>query len=244
MIKKLKRQILTMAMKGGGGHIPSAYSILDIIWVLYDKILKPEDKFILSKGHGCLALYVVLTEKRMIPPEYLENFSSFNSPLGGHPDRNKVPWVEASTGSLGHGLPMAVGKAMALKIKNLPGMVYCLVGDGECNEGSIWEALMIASHHKLTNLVCIVDYNRSTDRALRLDDLARKFMAFGFGVLQNNGHDQKMLKHLFETPYVDRPTVVICETIKGNGVKRMENNPAWHHRKPTKEEYDEIITEL
>jgi transketolase len=244
MIKKLREQILRMAYGAQEGHIPSALSILDILWVLYDKIMKPEDKFILSKGHGCLALYVILAEKGIIPKETLNTFGMYYSILGGHPDMNKVPGVEASTGSLGHGLPIAVGIAMARKIKKEDGHIFCLIGDGECNEGSIWESIMIASHHNLDNLICIVDYNHSTDRALSLGNLGKKFQSFGWRVYDVLGHDHKMLEHLLTPTLLPNPTVVICNTVKGWGIERMQNNPAWHHRSPNEKEFKEIIDEI
>ena len=244
IIRGLRRSILTTAFNAREGHIPSALSILDILWVLYDKVLKPEDKFVLSKGHGCLALYAVLAEKGIISKVDLDNFCTLNGSLGGHPDMNKITGVEASTGSLGHGLPIAVGMAMARKINGTEGRVYCLVGDGECNEGSIWESLLIASHHNLTNLTCIVDYNRSTDRALRLDNITDKFHAFGWAVCQINGHDHKLLEHFLSNPTPREPYVIIAETVKGKGIKRMEDNPEWHHKIPTTEEFNEILQEL
>jgi transketolase len=244
IISQLKKRILEMSHKAHEGHIPSAFSILDILWVLYDKILKPDDKFILSKGHGCMALYVVLAEKGIISKGELDTFCEFDSNLGGHPDSNKVAGVLASTGSLGHGLPIAVGMAMAFKINKNPARVYCLIGDGECNEGSIWEAVMIASHQRLDNITCIVDYNHSTDRALRLGNLGNKFSAFGWAVCDINGHDHNLL-YQFISPIVEgRPTVVIANTIKGKGIDRMESNPEWHHKSPTKEELTEMIRKL
>lgn len=244
LLVKLKRDIVTVAFTSKEGHIPSALSILDIIWILYDKVLRLGDKFVLSKGHGCLALYAVLVEKGLLSKSDFDTFCAFDSPLGGHPDRNKVNGIEASTGSLGHGLPMAVGMAMALRIKNRSARVFCLIGDGECNEGSIWESALITSHHNLTNLTCIIDYNRSTDRALKLDDLATKFNAFGWGVVQIDGHDHELLEHFLSYPTPGKPTVIIAKTIKGNGIKRMENNPEWHHKSPTKEQFEEILKEL
>jgi len=243
-MKALKEKILRMAHKAKEGHIPSAFSILDIIWVLYDKLLRPEDRFILSKGHGCLALYVVLAEKGIIPKESLDTFCEYDSILGGHPDANKIMGVEASTGSLGHGLPIAVGIAMGKKIKGENGLIYCLIGDGECNEGSIWESAMIASHHNLDNLICIVDNNHSTDRALNLGDITRKFMAFGWRAYDFDGHDHKMLAMMEHPLEKGRPTIVIANTIKGKGIKRMENNSAWHHRAPNDIELEEMIAEL
>lgn len=244
IIRELRRSILTTAFNAHEGHIPSALSILDILWVLYDRILKPEDKFILSKGHGCLALYAVLAEKEIISKTDLDSFCTLGGSLGGHPDMNKITGVEASTGSLGHGLPIAVGMAMARKISDKGGRIYCLVGDGECNEGSIWESLLIASHHNLTNLTCIVDSNHSTDRALNLDDLSLKFQSFGWSVCRINGHNHGLLEHFLSMPTPGEPYVIIAETVKGKGVKIMENNPEWHHKIPTKEEFNEIIQEL
>ena len=240
----MKRSILIIATNAREGHIPSAFSVLDILWVLYDRILKAGDKFILSKGHGCLALYVVLAEKGFFPRSDLDTFCEFDSPLGGHPDMNKINGIEASTGSLGHGLPIAVGMAMAKKIKKESGNIYCLVGDGECNEGSIWESALIASHHGLTNLTCIVDYNHSTDRALRLDDLSKIFNAFGWRVYNIDGHDHLWLERMLSPTELPKPTAVIANTIKGNGIKRMENNPEWHHKQPTEGELKEMLQEL
>jgi transketolase len=244
IIRKLKRSILIIATNAQEGHIPSAFSILDILWVLYDKVLGEKDKFILSKGHGCLALYAVLTEKGIILQSDLDTFCAYNSVLGGHPDMNKVNGVEASTGSLGHGLPLAVGIAMAKKIKDDHARVYCLVGDGECNEGSIWESVLIASHHNLTNLVCIVDYNHSTDRALKLGDLSAKFQSFGWAVCDVDGHNHEILEHFLSVLTPNRPNVIIANTIKGKGIKRIEDNPEWHHKSPTKKELEEMLSEL
>lgn len=244
MINELKKRIVVTAYLAGGGHIPSALSILDIVWVLYDKILGPDDRFILSKGHGCLALYVVLAEKGFITQEQLADFSKHGSILGGHPDRNKVPGVVCSTGSLGHGLPQAVGIALAKKIKNEPGRVYCLVGDGECNEGSIWEAAMLASHHKLDNLTVIVDYNGSSERALSMYNLRNKLNAFGFAAYDIDGHDRWELEAtLPQSMGFGTALALIANTVKGNGCIRMLD-PAWHHRAPTSQELAEILAEL
>lgn len=244
VIEKMRRSIITVATKSQEGHIASALSILDILWVLYDKVLKAEDKFILSKGHGCLALYAVLTEKGMITQGEFNSFCASGSSLGGHPDMRKVCDIEASTGSLGHGLPIAVGMAMGREINDDNGRIFCLIGDGECNEGSIWESLLIASHHNLTNLTCIVDYNHSTDRALKLDDLSDKFRAFGWAVTHINGHDHELLEHWMSVNTPGKPNIIIADTVKGFGVKRMENNPEWHHKQPSLKEFNEILKEL
>ena len=252
LLKKLKQIIVTASAKSGEGHIPSAFSVLDILWVLYDKVLKfnpknpldqSRDIFILSKGHASLGLYAVLAEKGFFPLSELENFGKFNSRLGGHPDRNKVPGVEASTGSLGHGFPISAGIALGLKIKNSDNKVFVLIGDGECNEGTVWESALLASHHNLSNLRCVVDYNHSTDRALDMGDIAEKFKSFGWESCIINGHNHKEIYNAL-IKKSDKPTAIIANTIKGYGVKTMENNPAWHHKSPSPEEFNILLEEL
>lgn len=249
----LKEAIVRSAYAAGEGHIPSALSVLDIIWILYDRILKVDpirpndparDRFFLSKGHASLAVYAVLARKGFFPAAELSTFCGFNSRFGGHPDRNKVPGVEASTGSLGHGFPMAVGAALGLMIQKNPARVVSLIGDGEANEGTVWESALLAAHHSLHNLTCIVDYNHSTDRALRVGDLAKKFDAFGWRSVIVNGHDHEALYTAITAEHPDGPLAVIAETVKGNGLKLMENNPAWHHKAPSPEELEAIIKEL
>ncbi|MBL7057794.1 transketolase [Patescibacteria group bacterium] len=251
-LHNLKKKIIKICTNAKEGHIPSALSILDIVWVLYDKILKIDsqnledpsrDYFILSKGHASLALYVVLIEKGFLNDEILENFGKFNSILGGHPSRNKVPGVEASTGSLGHGLPIAVGLALGLKIKQMNNRVFVMVGDGEANEGTVWEAALLAAHHKLSNLCCIVDYNHSTDRALLVGDLVSKFQSFGWEALTVDGHNQEEILKVLSVRPSSKPLAIVAETIKGKGFKIMENNPAWHHKFPTEEELKILLEE-
>lgn len=223
-------RILKLAQKGKEGHVPSSLSILDIIETLYKNFITKNkfDKFVLSKGHGSLALYVVLEKYKIT--KNLDTFCSFKSNFGGHPDKNKIRGVESSTGSLGHGFPFASGIALAKKIKNQKGKVFCLIGDGECNEGTIWETCMIASHHKLDNLICIIDKNKSTDRALIVDDLKKKFSAFGWDAHVINGHKESLLIKTINKQK-KRPLVIIANTTKGKGVFFMENNPEWHHKK-------------
>ena len=243
-MKQLREKIIRAAHQAGEGHIPSALSILDILWVLYFDILKidvknPEaeerDRFILSKGHASLGLYAILAAKGILPEEALADFCEYDSCLGGHPDRNKVPGVEASTGSLAHGFPMAVGVALGLKIKQSPARVVTLIGDGECNEGAVWESALLAAHHQLNNLTCVVDYNHSTDRALELGDLVEKFAAFGWLAVGIDGHNQEQIKQALLLKDPLRPLAIIAATIKGRGIKSMENNPAWHHKAPNDE---------
>lgn len=252
-INELKTSIVQASFSSGEGHIPSAFSILDILIVLYDRVLKfnpknpadpNRDRFVLSKGHGSLGLYAVLSDKGFFPKKLLKSFGKFGSILGGHPDSLKVPGVEVSTGSLGHGFPTAVGMALGLKITKNKARVYTIIGDGESNEGSVWESALLASHHALDNLVCIIDHNHSTDRALSIDNVASKFKAFGWATVTVNGHNQKEIYTAIKTLHHGKPLAIIAETIKGYGSKIMENNPAWHHKSPTKEEYDGIIKEL
>ena len=252
-IARLKQEIVTAACAAGEGHIASAFSIMDILWVLYRQVMRYDasnpkspdrDRLILSKGHGALALYVILAECGFFSKDELKTFSAYQSRLGGHPDSTKVPGVEASTGSLGHGLPIGVGVALGLRVHNNDSRVYVLVGDGECNEGSIWEATMLASHHRLNRLTCIVDHNHSTDRALKVDDLVEKFRAFGWEACVVDGHDRQSIFTILSTQRDDRPLAVIAKTVKGKGCALMENNPAWHHRVPSPAELPAIMTEL
>lgn len=241
-------------METGEGHIPSAFSILDLLWVLYDRVLNvtpqnardpDRDRLVLSKGHASLGLYAMLAEKGFIDTQTLNGFATFESRLGGHPDRTKVPGVEASTGSLGHGLPMAIGLALGMKIKKQSHKVYAIVGDGECNEGTIWESALLAAHHELSNLYCIVDYNHSGDRALNLGDLRKKFESFDWLAVSVNGHDQKEIYRALTQQSDRKPIAIIAETVKGYGSKIMENNPEWHHKAPKQgEELDRILKEL
>ena len=252
-MNKLIEQILRSAAKAGEGHIPSALSVLDLLWVLYDKVLvyraddpkwEQRDRFILSKGHGSIGLYAILANKGFFDCSELDRFAQFGSSLGGHPDSNKVLGVEASTGSLGHGFPIAVGIALGLKIKQGAQRVFVLVGDGECNEGTVWESALLASHHKLSNLCCIVDFNNSTDRALSLGNIRRKFEAFDWACCEVDGHDQANLQGALSCFAPTRPTAAIARTVKGKGCPTMENNPAWHHRSPSREELIGLLQEL
>ena len=251
-INGLKSSIVQASFLSGEGHIPSALSILDILIVLYDRVLKfdpkkpfgpKRDRFVLSKGHGCLGLYAILADKGFFAKKHLRSFGQFTSILGGHPDSLKIPGVEVSTGSLGHGFPQAVGMAMGMKIAKNKARVYTLIGDGESNEGTAWESALLAGHYKLDNLVCIVDHNHSNDRAISMGDVASKFKAFGWTAVTIDGHSQKEIYRALKTPHPMKPLVIVAETIKGCGSTMMTNNPAWHHKSPTKEEYEAIIKE-
>jgi transketolase len=227
------------------GHVPSAFSIVEILFAVYTLISKEGDssKFVLSKGHASLALYAVLEDFDLIPRDWLDDYCNFDAKLGGHPDSTKSSFIECSTGSLGHGFPFAIGLALSKKIKGEVGNIFCLIGDGEANEGSVWESCLFASHHNLNNLTCFLDYNRSGDRAISLDNLQDKFRSFGWETEVVDGHD---ISHLSKRLLVEQksPRMIISNTIKGFGLKDMENNPAWHHTKISKEKYVQFKDEL
>lgn len=252
-ILEMKRSIVRAAAAAGEGHIPSAFSVLDILWTLYSRVLRhnpsqPDwpgrDRFVLSKGHASLGLYAVLARQGYFEPDEMLRFGSCGAMLGGHPCRNKVPGVECSTGSLGHGLPMAAGMALGFSMRGMDNRVFALIGDGEANEGSIWETALLVAHRKITNLRLIVDYNHSTDRALDLGDLPGKFEAFGFKTVEIDGHDHAAIEAALAEPSPDRPVAVIAATVKGKGSPEMENNPAWHHRAPSSAELESILESL
>lgn len=257
----LRRLMLDTMHAGGRGHLPSAFSATEILRVLYDSILRitPEhpmaqdrDRFILSKGHGCLALYAILADRNFFPKHELKSFCVFQSRLGGHPKRNSVPGVEASTGSLGHGLSLGVGMALSLRMRGSASRVFVLCGDGETNEGSIWEALLSASKHKLDNLCLIIDRNKmqswdTTRSILPLEPYAEKFQAFGCASVETDGHDINALSEsLNRLPLVPgKPSVLIAHTVKGKGIAKLEQNLAWHHKgKLTSEEYSSLAASL
>jgi len=252
-VRKLRKLILEVGTNANEGHIPSALSILDIVYVIYTEFISASstiskdihrNRFILSKGHASLGLYAVLHHVGVLSEEEMLSFSMFDSKLGGHPDRNKIPCVELSTGSLGHGLPQGVGIAKAMTIKGALGQVYILVGDGETNEGTIWESALLASQYRLHNLTCIIDNNLSSSRALDMGDLGSKFRAFGWEVIDINGHDHDAIIEALQFRTVNKPIAVIASTIKGFGVPSMESNPEWHHRSPSFEELAQLIEEM
>ena len=243
--KTLRKKILRASYEAQAGHIPSAFSILEIVYLLYKDFLNEGDIFVLSKGHGCLALYVVFLEMGFITEDEFYSFSKYDSILGGHPHRGKHDKIYASTGSLGHGLPICLGSALAKKLGNKKNKVYCLVGDGECNEGTIWESAMLAEKLNLDNLICIVDNNVSQTRSMPTKDIGTKFKAFGWDIEEvPDGHNIDQLKHALKTTQTG-PLCIICDTIKGRGIKEMEDNMfAWHHGPPSQEKYEAFCEEL
>jgi transketolase len=239
-------------------HIGSALSMVDILAVLYNNILnydsnnpnwEERDKLILSKGHSCVSLYAVLGLKNFFDIELLKTYGKNGSNFMNHIS-HKVPGVEFSTGSLGHGLPYAVGIALGNKLKKIDSKVYVILGDGEVAEGSNWEALLFASHNKLDNLVVIIDNNNlqsltTVDETLSLEPYDKKFLSFGCNVVKVDGHDHEQLNKVFSfnNPYL-KPNVVIAKTIKGKGVSYMENEVKWHYKSPNTQELLIAIKEI
>jgi len=235
--KNLIKKILELSYKKKEGHIGSSLSILDILYVLYKhKVNQAKNKFILSKGHASLALYVILDYFNLLECD-IDTFCDFDSNIGGHPS-SILKNVEVSSGSLGHGLPIGVGMALANKINNSNDKIYVLIGDGESNEGSVWEAALLASHHKLDNLICIMDHNHSGDRAVSIDSIVKKFEAFNWHCIEIDGHCEDEILKALNTSVDYKPVFILANTIKGHGIKIMENNPEWHHKSPTEEEYN------
>ena len=252
----LRIQIVEMIRRAGEGHIPSSFSIIDILNVLYGSVLRfdpdlpdwPErDLFVLSKGHGAAALYVTLAKYGLIDEDQIAAYGTAHGNLGGHPDVVSVPFIEASTGSLGHGFPGAVGMALGLRIKGMLNRVYCLLGDGECHEGTVWEAANVAANLELGSLVAIVDWNGSAAQLMPIDDLPAKWRAFGWQVHELDGHSTEGLRNCFRDLQLSaqgQPQAIIAHTVKGKGAKLLEGHGQWHHRIPTDEEWLLIKREL
>jgi transketolase len=255
----IRRMILDTMLISGRGHLASAFSLVEILITLYDHILKinpsqldkeDRDRFILSKGHGCLALYAILADKGFISHQDLESFCCLDSILGGHPEFPRIPGIEASTGSLGHGPSIGVGIAVAT-VKTAA-RVFVVLGDGECNEGSVWESALSAAKHGLDRLTLIIDYNKhqsfgTTSEVCSLEPFAAKWRAFGFSVSECDGHDIEAMKAIFESlPFTKgKPSVVICHTIKGAGIPITEHNLEWHHKsKFSEDDYSKLLTSL
>lgn len=256
----IREKIIYIHAKSNASHIGSSFSCIEILVALYFNILKifPEepknpnrDRFLLSKGHAASALYTTLAFKGLIPMEWLENFHLDNTNLPGHPDRLLIPFIEISSGSLGHGLPIGVGMGYALKLNKNPARVFVLMSDGETQEGSVWEAANNARRLKLDNLIGIIDANKlqayeRTDNITPIDSLKPKWEAFGWYVKEVNGHSFKELLEVFKNvPFIkDRPSLIIAHTIKGKGIKEFEDKLEWHYRSPKPENVEKYIREL
>lgn len=255
----LRKDILDMVYSAKTGHIGGDFSVCDILNVLYNRQmnLTPEnfsskgcDHFILSKGHSVEALYAVLADKGFFPEELLKTYSQFGSDFIGHPN-NKIPGIEMNSGSLGHGLSVGVGMAIAEKRDGSPARVYVVMGDGELAEGSVWEAAMAASHYGLDNLTAIVDRNGlqisgSTEQVMAQESQRERWSAFGWHVLEADGNDvAEISAKLAEAAgFRGKPCVIIAHTVKGYGVSFMENRAEWHHKVPDREQYETAMAEL
>lgn len=242
---QLREDIIDVTYWAGGAHIGGALSMVEILVILYDKYLtinpdnpdwEDRDRFVLSKGHAGVGYVPLLARKGYFDFELLKDFNKFKSPFGMHPDSLKVKGVDVSTGSLGHGLSMAVGLSLGARYKKKNWYTYCIVGDGECNEGSIWEAAMAASHFKLTNLITFVDRNKycvdgSTEEVMGIEPFADKWKAFGFIVKEVDGHSFQSLSEAIEDAKTEKsgPVVIIADTLKGKGIDFMEDDVKWHY---------------
>lgn len=260
LAKDIRKKLLFMHCKAGTSHIGSAFSIVEILIIIYFRILninpkEPKDdnrdRFILSKGHAVSALYATLAKKGFFNEGILDKYCIDNGILPGHPDRFSVPGIETSTGSLGHGLPIGVGLALASKRDGKNYKVYVLMSDGECEEGSIWEAAISASRLKLDNLIGIIDANKlqayeKTDNIQPISSLKGKFESFGWSVREIDGHNFEQLEKVFKNiPFKsEKPTMIIAHTIKGKGIPTMENKLEWHYRSPKENQLKDFFEML
>jgi len=257
---KLRQNVVDMIMSGKAGHIGGDMSVMETMVALYFHAMNisPEnqddpnrDMFVMSKGHCVETLYAVLAEKGFFPIEtVIKEYSQFGSKFIGHPN-NKLPGIEMNSGSLGHGLPVAVGMALAQKMDKRPSRTYVVMGDGELAEGSVWEGAMSATQYKLDNLCAVVDRNRlqisgTTEEVMHQDSVEERFAAFGWNVLSVDGNDIDAMNAAFDTAKTvkGRPTLIVANTTKGKGSAVMENKASWHHHVPSAEEYEQIMKDL
>lgn len=258
--KEVRKSIIRSVSEAKSGHPGGSLSSADILTVLYFDAMnidpanpkwEDRDRFVMSKGHGAPALYAVLAERGYFPKEELLSLRKFGSMLQGHPDMKKTPGVDMSTGSLGQGLSAVNGMALAAKLDGKDYNVYTVLGDGEVQEGMIWEAAMSAAHYNLDNVIAFLDHNGlqidgSNDEVMSLGKIAKKFDAFGWNVISVDGHDFDQLKKAIEMAKEEegRPSIVICETVKGKGVSFMENQAGWHGKAPNAEQTEEALKDL
>jgi transketolase len=258
--RRIRCHALRMVHRVNASHIGSCLSIADLLAVLYTQVLRVQpdapawpdrDRFILSKGHATAILYAALAERGFFAPSWLEAYCQDGSPLAGHVSHYGVPGVEVSTGSLGHGLPLACGMALAGRAAATPFRVYAILSDGECDEGSTWEGALFAPQHRLDNLTVIVDHNKlqgfgATRDVLTLEPFAEKWRAFGWDTLEIDGHDLgAIVSALRPRPHPERrPLAVIAHTVKGKGVSYMENQLAWHYKSPNPEQLTIALAEI
>lgn len=254
----IRKKALEIIHNTRSSHIASVFSVADIVAVLYADILKfnnknpkweKRDRLILSKGHAGLAVYIALCESGFFSEKVLNSYCKNGSYLQGHISNKNVPGVEVSSGSLGHGICIASGMALAAKMDNKKHRIFTITGDGECDEGSVWETALFANHYELNNLTVIVDHNKMQsldfcENTLKLGNLCKKWEAFGWKVFEVNGHDHAELKKILKKQDKKKPTCIIAHTIKGKGVSFMENNILWHYRDPQDEYYLKAKEEL
>ncbi|MGC1777975.1 MAG: transketolase [Xanthobacteraceae bacterium] len=250
-----RRRILDISQQVGALHIAPAFSCTEITDLLYNDLMRREtdgvyrDVFLMSKGHGCMIQYVILEQQGVLSRTDLDAYCKPNGRLGAHPDY-ETPGIAASTGSLGHGLGMATGQAYAEKLKGTDVSIYCLLSDGEFQEGSTWEAMMMAANLKLDNLIAFMDFNdfggleRMSDGHKAFYPLVPKAVAFGWEAAEVEGHDETAMQEAVLSRRGGRPMLVVCRTVKGKGVSYMENVPIWHYRSPNKDEYQQGLKEL
>lgn len=256
---QIRKDIVEMITSAASGHPGGSLSAADILTVLYfehmnidpaNPLWEERDRFVLSKGHAAPVLYAALARRGFFEPEILNTLRHTGSKLQGHPDMRKVPGVDMSTGSLGQGISAAVGMALALRVDGKASRVFALLGDGELNEGIVWEAAMAASHYKLSNLVAILDYNGlqidgTNEEVMGIKPVDDKWRSFGWLVLETSGHDHAAIAAaLKEADEADRPVLIIAHTVKGKGVSFMENQVGWHGKAPSRSELDQAIQEL
>ena len=255
----IRQDIINMIYEAGAGHPGGSLSAVEMVTALYFHVLNIDpqnprwpdrDRFVLSKGHACPVVYACLARRGFFDPAELKTLRKYHSILQGHPDMNKVPGFDMSSGSLGNGLSTAVGMALSARLHNQDYMTYCLLGDGEIQEGMVWEAAMAASHHDLKNLVAIVDCNGVqingwTNDIMTVEPLADKWRAFGWGVVEVNGHNMKdVLTALHTAKTLRKPTAILMRTVKGKGVSFMEDDCKWHGGCPSEEELIEAIRQI
>ena len=246
----LRKKVIDMVVAKQSGHIGGAFSMAELTSVLYeDYEIGGKDKLILSKGHAVPIIYAVLHETGQISDEDLDLFREIDSPLQGHPDKLRLPLMDATTGSLGQGLSIAIGHSLGKKLKNEDGTIFCVLGDGELQEGQVWEALMHYPKTKMNNMICIIDWNKgqndgyTKDFSIMYDNLEERVSSFGWTTKVIDGHDMNAIRKSFEEVEVDKPLCVILDTVKGKGVSFMEH-PSWHCKVPTEEEYEIAMKEL
>jgi transketolase len=258
--QRIRANSLRMIHRGKSSHAGSVLSMIDLLVVLYNKVLRVDpsrpdwpdrDRFLLSKGHACAGLYAVLAAQGFFPPAWLDNFYQDGSQMPGHVTSGSIPGVEVSSGALGHGLAIGCGMALTAKRDRRDYRVFVLLSDGECDEGSVWEAALFAPHHHLSNLIVVVDYNKiqslgTVKEVLDLEPLAAKWEAFGWSVREIDGHNLHEIEDALENipRAADKPTCIIAHTVKGKGVSYMENKLLWHYRSPNEDELRSALAQL